>query len=101
MKKKNDAEDKIFAIMAYLSILCIVPLVFKKDNKFVLSHSKQGLVIFVGFVCIFVVSILFDWILRPGLFLLGLASIYGIIESIRGKYIKIPLIHQIADKITL
>ncbi|MDD3375547.1 MAG: hypothetical protein PHY73_07505 [Candidatus Omnitrophica bacterium] len=102
MKKPHDAyEDKIFAVMGYLWILCIIPLVFKKDNQFVLAHSKQGLVIFVGIVCLFVASILFDWILRPGLFVSGILSVWGIIESIKGKNLKIPFIHQIADKIIL
>jgi len=102
MEKTHDIyEDKIFAVMGYLWILCIIPLVFKKDNRFVLAHSKQGLVIFVGIVCIFVASILFDWILRPGLFIFGIASIWGIVESIKGKDLKIPFIHQIADKIVL
>ena len=102
MKKVNDVyKDKIFAVMGYLWILCIIPLVFRKDNRFVLAHSKQGLVIFVGIVCVFVASIVFEWILRPGLFIFGIASICGIIKSIQGKDLKIPLIYQVANKIIL
>lgn len=95
-------EGKIFAILAYLSIFCIIPLVLKKDNPFVLSHGKQGLVIFVGEVAVFVIHIaLGTWILRAGFFLLGLISLWGIIEVLKGCYIKIPVISDIADKITL
>ena len=48
LSDKQIMEGKIFAILSYLSILCIIPLVFKRDNHFVLSHGKQGLVLFIG-----------------------------------------------------
>ncbi|MCX5681609.1 MAG: hypothetical protein NT079_04960, partial [Candidatus Omnitrophica bacterium] len=94
-------DGKIFAIMGYLWILCIVPLVFKKENKFVLNHSRQGLVIFIGVVTIFVFSIIFEWLLRPGLFLFGVLSLWGILAALCGKDLKIPLIRDYADKINL
>ncbi|MDP8266468.1 MAG: hypothetical protein P9M07_05920 [Candidatus Aceula meridiana] len=99
--KQEVLEGKIFAVMGYLWIFCILPLVFKKDNRFVLMHSKQGLVIFIGVVFIFVLSILFEWVLRPGLFLFGILSLWGIVESLRGNDLQIPFIGEIAEKITL
>ncbi|MCK5216110.1 MAG: hypothetical protein KAR05_12250 [Candidatus Omnitrophica bacterium] len=100
-KEKKVIEGKVFAILAYLSILCIIPLLFKKDNAFVLSHSKQGLVLFVGQVGVFIIHIIFPWILKPGLFVLGVLSFVGIIAVLRGRYISLPVIAGIADKITL
>ena len=104
-QNKNDPvviEGKVFAILSYLSILCIVPLILKKDNAFVLSHGKQGLVIFVGEVTVFIAHIVLGiWILRFGFFVLGVLSLWGIIEVLRGRYIKLPVISDIADKITL
>ena len=98
----NEINDgKIFAIMGYLWILCIVPLVFKKENKFVLNHSRQGLVIFIGVVAVVIFSIVFEWLLRPGLFLFGILSLGGILAALRGKDLKIPLIRDYADKISL
>ena len=95
-------EGKIFAVLSYLSILCIIPLVFKKDNDFVLSHGKQGLVIFVGQVAIFIAHIVFGpGILRLGFFILGVMSLWGIISVLRGNYINLPIVADIADKITL
>jgi len=94
-------EGKIFAILGYLWILCIIPLVFKKENSFVLNHSRQGLVIFVGVVAIFIFSIVFPWLLRPGLFLSGILSLWGILEALQGKDLRIPFVRDYADKITL
>lgn len=102
-KDPNILEGKVFAIMAYLSILCIIPLLFKKDNAFVLAHSKQGLVIFVGQVGVFILSILpiFGWFLKVGMFVLLVLSFIGIIAVLQGKQIELPVISRIAEQITL
>jgi fumarate reductase subunit D len=100
-KEKNVLEGKIFAVMAYLSILCIIPLILKKDNDFVLSHGKQGLVIFIGEVGVFIFSIVFPWLLKLGLFIWGLLSLLGIIAVVRGRFIELPVIARIAEQIDL
>lgn len=95
-------EGKVFAILAYLAGLCIIPLIFKKDNDFVLSHSKQGLVLFVGEVGVFIIHIILgSWILKLGMFVLLGLSFIGIIAVLRGQYIKLPVVAEIADNITL
>ncbi len=95
-------EGKVFAILSYLSILCIIPLVLKKENPFVLSHGKQGLVIFVAEVGIFIVHIVLGtWILKTGMFILGAISFWGIIVCLKGEYLKLPFVSDIAEKITL
>ena len=94
-------EGKIWAILSYLSILCIIPLVLKKDNPFVLSHGKQGLVLFVAQVALFILHIIFPWLLKPGMFVLWAISFWGIISVLKGEYVKLPVISDFADKITL
>ena len=94
-------EGKIFALIGYLWIFCVIPLILKKDNAFVLNHSRQGLVIFIGVVGVFVLSIVFDWLLRPGLFIFGVLSLWGIIVALAGKDLCIPFIRDYADRIDL
>ena len=94
-------EGKIFAVLSYLSILCIIPLALKKENPFVLDHGKQGLVIFVAQVAVFIITIIFPWIFKLGMFVLGILSLVGIIEVLRGRYVKFPIISKIADQIVL
>ena len=95
-------EGKVFAILAYLSILCIIPLVFKKGNSFALKHAKQGLVIFVAWVAFFVLHIVLgDWLLQFGNFICGLYSFIGIIFAIKGEYIRLWLAADIAENITI
>ena len=108
MNKRRTNEDphiiegKVFAILSYLSIFCILPLVLKKDNPFVLSHGKQGLILFVGEVGVFIIHIILgQWFLRLGMFILGVFSLVGIIKVLKSEYVRLPIVAEIADKITL
>ncbi|MCB9770949.1 MAG: hypothetical protein H6754_00135 [Candidatus Omnitrophica bacterium] len=100
--KDDVLEGKVIAILAYLSILCIIPLLIKKNNIFVLAHSKQGLVLFVGEVAVFILHIIFGvWFLKLGMFILLTLSFVGLLAVLRGQYIKMPVVSLIAEKITL
>ncbi len=95
-------EGKPLAILSYLSILCILPLVYKRDNAFALHHGRQGLVIFVGEVAIFIIHIILGaWFLKLGIFLFGILSFMGILAVLQGQYAKLPFVAEIAEKITL
>jgi len=95
-------EGKIFAILSYLSILCIIPLLFKKDNPFVLKHGKQGLILFLGEVAVFIVHIILgQWILRLGMFVFGVFSFIGLIAALQGRDADLPIISKLADSVTL
>ncbi len=95
-------EGKVIAILSYLSILCIIPLLFKRNNLFVLTHSKQGLVLFVAEVAIFILHIILGiWFLKLGMFILLTLSFIGLLAVLRGQYIQMPVVSSIAEKITL
>ncbi len=98
---KTVVEGKVWAIMAYLGILCLLPLLLKKENKFALFHGKQGLVLFIGEMAILILNIIpilgqILWIL--GFLLFGTLSLVGIIQVLMGRYWKMPVICDIAEK---
>ncbi len=95
------AEGKIFALLSYLSILCIIPLILKKDNEFVILHGKQGLVLFIAQVGVFILSIVFPWVLRLGLFILFAASFVGILAVLDGRRLELPVVFHLSQKINL
>ena len=108
MNKKQNSNDqqilegKIFAILSYLSILCIIPLLFKKDNPFVLKHGKQGLILFLGEVAVFIVHIILgQWILRLGMFVFGVLSFIGLIAALQGRDADLPIVSKLANSVTL
>ena len=97
-------EGKFFAIISYVSFLCIITLVLKKDNKFALYHAKQGLVLFVMEVAAFILSIIpflgwLIWIFGYALFLL--VSLWGIMQASLGVSSRIPVVTDIADKVII
>lgn len=95
-------EGKIFAMLSYLSIFCIIPLVLKKENPFVLKHGKQGLILFLGEVALFIIHIILgQWILKLGIVAFGLLSFIGIIAALQGRDAKLPIVSQMAEAITL
>ena len=96
------SEGKIYAILAYLSILCIIPLILKKDNPFVLQHGKHGLVLFLAEVAVFILHIILGvWFLKLGMFVLGVLSFVGIIFVLQEKEVRLPVVSDWADKISL
>src|SRR5271154_2084171 len=99
--KEDISDGKMYAVLAYLSIFCIVPLIVKKNNAFVLGHGRQGLVLFVFEVAALVVSIVFPWVFRPLLFILFGFSFWGMVTAIRGQFVDLPFIAGIAEKITI
>lgn len=97
-------EGKIFAMISYWFILCILPLVLKKDNKFAVHHGKQGLVLFIFLVAGFIFNIipcLGQVVYRFVLFIYLLLLLWGTIQALMGNYSRIPVVWGIADKIIL
>ena len=96
-------EGRVFAVISYISFLCIVSLVLKPDNKFAQFHAKIGLVLFMLEVIVFLLSIIgiLSWIKTVGLVIFGLLSLWGIIQALLGRYYRMPLISDIADKVII
>lgn len=110
LAKKNASQDKelqegkIFAVIGYVGILCLVPLLLKRDNKFALFHGKQALVLLIGEVGVAIINIVpilgqLIWIL--GVLVFGILSLAGIVQSLMGNYWKMPVIGDIAEKISI
>ncbi|MDD5614131.1 MAG: hypothetical protein PHQ54_03550 [Candidatus Omnitrophica bacterium] len=101
---KEVQEGRLFAILAYISILCFVPLLLKKDNRFAFFHAKQGLVLFIGEVLAAVLSVVpfFGVLIQVVAFIVfSIASVVGIVRVLMGQYWKMPYAYQIAEKITI
>lgn len=101
---KEVKEGKVFAVVSYWLFLCILPLILKKDNKFAVFHGKQGLVLFIFLVAGFIFSIIpfLGWIVyRFVLFIYLMFALWGTIQALMGNYSRIPIVSDIANKISL
>jgi uncharacterized membrane protein len=101
--KSNDKDvndNKVMAALSYAWILCLVPLLGKRDSKFAQFHAKQGLVLFV----LELIASFFMWFPVFGqLLMLALVviSVLGIVKALNGEWWKIPFIYQWSKKINL
>jgi uncharacterized membrane protein len=62
--EKETSDGKVMSIIAYLGILCFIPLFTSRDNKFVMYHTEQGLALFIAWVIVAIVLSFLDPIRR-------------------------------------
>ncbi|MBP6508088.1 MAG: hypothetical protein KA257_11040 [Opitutaceae bacterium] len=93
----RDIEDnKVMAILAYIWILFLVPLLAAKDSKFARFHAYQGVSLFITWVLVNVISQFLPyslsglgWLLSLGLLAL---AVIGVMNAYNGKAKRLPLI---------
>ncbi len=95
---------KFFAAIGYLNILCFVPLLLKKENKFAQFHGKQALVLFILEVAagiLRVVPVLGELVFTVAFVVFGILSLIGIVKVLMGEYWEMPVIYEISNRISL
>ena len=100
---KEIQEGKIYAVIGYLWILCFIPLLLKRENKFALFHGKQGLVLFLGEIAAGIIMMIpiLGLIGLLFLFIFAVISLIGIIQALMGNYWKMPVVSDLADKFNI
>lgn len=103
---KNNDNDKLMGVLAYLGILVLVPLLVAKDSKFAQYHAKQGITLLVAEIALTVIYWIagliaivtggIGFILFPlvGIVWLGLIilAILGIVNAINGEEKPLPIV---------
>lgn len=93
---KDVEENKFWAALSYFGILCVIPLLGKKESPFCQFHAKQGLVITLGWLLAWFP--IFGWILGIILFV---HSIIGIVNALTGKRDKLWIVGDLAEKLNI
>ncbi|HBR80792.1 MAG: hypothetical protein UX09_C0017G0009 [Candidatus Uhrbacteria bacterium GW2011_GWE2_45_35] len=101
---KDIEENKLLAAIGYLGILCLIPLLAKKDSAFCQFHGKQGLVIFIVWIVLSFINILpfigqIIWLL--GSLVLAVLVVMGMIHALNGEEWEVPVLGQYAKQIKL
>ena len=95
------SQKNILAIISYIGVLCLVPILMKEKDEFVKFHAKQGLTLFIGEVATWIVFSIIPlfWFLANLFGLLWLVlSIIGIVNVLNNRKKEIPLIGKFAEK---
>ena len=102
--QKDVEENKLIACLSYIGILCLVPLLAKKDSKYAQEHGKQGLVLLIAFVVVMVVGWIpiLGWLVGFfGSLILLVLGLIALIKCLMGEFWEIPVIGQYRNKINL
>jgi len=95
-------QKNILAIISYIGILCLIPILMKDKDGFVKFHAKQGLVLFIAEMIAWVIFYVLPyqlWFLYNLLTLfLIILSIIGIINAVKGEQKLLPIIGKFAEK---
>jgi uncharacterized membrane protein len=99
-EQKDIEENKVWAAFSYAWVLCLIPLLGKRDSKFCQFHAKQGLILFI----IELLASLVMWFPVLGqLLMLALVVVagLGIFKALNGEWWKIPYIYDWSKKVKL
>ncbi|MFA5248266.1 MAG: hypothetical protein WC415_03400 [Patescibacteria group bacterium] len=94
--EKDATNNKYTAVLSYIWILFLIPLIMKKDSKFCQFHAKQGLVLFI--ISLISWFPLFGWIIGIAVLVV---SLIGVLKVLAGEYWNIPYINDWANKIKI
>jgi uncharacterized membrane protein len=96
----------LMSVLAYIGILVLIPYLMAKENPVVKFHIKQGLVLLVIEMAVFVGSeIMWGHLLAPVFMIINLAtlvlSIIGIMNVLQKKQTELPLVGVYAKHFTI
>lgn len=94
-------QERLLALLSYLTVLVVIPLLIGRDQPFVRFHAKQGLLLLVGIIISLIIA---SWIPVLGnvlFLLLMLIDIVALVQTILGRTWKIPVIGDLAQKISI
>lgn len=94
---KDIEANKLMAALSYIGILCLIPLLAKKDSPFAQEHGKQGFVLFLFAIALWVVGMIpfLGWIIWfAGWIFTVVVSFMGIFKALKGEFWEIPVLGQ-------
>ena len=99
LKASVNNNDKFFAMLGYFGILTlgisiIVPWLLKKDNKYVMFHVRQSLMVTLCFV----VSAAWSFVgIGYLLYLISTSfAAYGVMQAVKGVQMPVPVVGRYA-----
>ncbi|SRR5258706_4954557 len=105
-----NSDRTIMLVLSYLGILCLIPLLVKKDDPDVQWHAKNGTALF-GAEVAWVIVVVIVTLLRIPLLGCGMTmiscvvwigflviSIIAIMKAMKGERLRLPVLTDFAEK---
>ncbi|MFC1721725.1 DUF4870 domain-containing protein [Patescibacteria group bacterium] len=104
-QQSSGGDAKVLGAICYIPVIGLIMYFVKKDDPFVLFHAKQGAVLTIIWIGLWILSGLFFWVFWPlywviGIveLVLGIMALIGLIKAAMGQMWKMPLIGDWAEK---
>jgi uncharacterized membrane protein len=101
-------QNRLWAAMSYLFVLCFLPLFLRKRSSFAQFHAKQGLTLLVAEILLWLAEFflllipVIGWLIIVGLWVtLIVLAVRGVKESLRGERWEMPFFGEYAKEIKL
>ncbi|MDD3088480.1 MAG: hypothetical protein PHT95_00845 [Candidatus Omnitrophica bacterium] len=103
MSEQNNVtkEQLAYGVLSYLSALCLIPILMKKDDEFIRFHARQGLMLFIietAAMIVGIVPVLGGLVMTLGILICGLMSLAGIVQVLMGNKWNMPVISEWSEK---
>jgi len=100
---EHSGEDRFFALLSYLGTfplfimpLFLIPLLARKDNKWIHNHAKQGMLVYLTVILLGWIPFI-GWLIAAFYIILSIAEMIYILQ---GKpYFGMPILNDLANKI--
>lgn len=101
---KAPEKNTLMGVLAYLGPLVIVSYLTAKDDPFVKFHIRQGVVLVVIEIGLWVIGSMM-WMLWPLISIVDMGvivlSIIGIVNVVQGQQKELPLVGTFASHVTI
>lgn len=98
-------QNRLYAAISYLWILCFVPMIWRRNSHFAMHHGRQGIVLliieFFGLLIKWFIPFFGYFISMLLGFLIAILVLFGIINALDGKYWHMPILGRYAKEIKI
>lgn len=102
---KSEAGDqdqtrvKWLAALAYLPLICLIPLFMSREDEFIQKHAKQGFILFLIEIVAMLMKI--DAIWNLIIIICLAAAVVGVLGILIRGEVRIPILADLADRLKM
>ena len=89
-------DEKILAVMAYIPVICLIPLMQRERSAFVAGHARLGFTLFLAEVLALLLRFRIIW--DAAIFLCVCLALVGIYRVLRGKDYILPFLSDLFQR---
>lgn len=100
--RESTVSARVLAVMSYLGILSLVPLVVSRKNSYVQFHARQGIVLWIWellAVYTLLLPVMGTFFFQLSVITCLVLSAVGLVSVLLGRAWRLPLIGFLAEKL--